>query len=109
MDKLRPGNDFDKRSGGTSEVALRVWLGFIAILGATFVPGCILYVWLYIQQVQNGYHLAKYHEEHEQLLAVQRKLRLEWTRYQDPIQLEEMGRNQFGLAPPRQDQKVLMR
>lgn len=78
-------------------------------MGITFLFTAILYVWLYIQQIQNGYKLAKLYEKHEQLLAIQRKLRLEWSRFQDPYQMEELGRQHFGLNPPRQDQRILMR
>jgi hypothetical protein len=106
---MKSSNDFDGREKKGSAKSLGGWLFITGLLGAVFVCCSILYVWLYVQQVQNGYSMAKLHEEHEQLLAVQRKLRLEWSRFQDPFQLEEMGREQFGLAPPGQDQKVLMR
>jgi len=106
---MKSSHDFDGRVEKGSGGAWGAWLFLAGILGALFVCCAIFYVWLYVQQVQNGYRTAKFYEEHEQLLAVQRKLRLESSRFQDPFQLEEMGRKQFGLAPPRQDQKVLMR
>jgi hypothetical protein len=89
--------------------ALTGWIVVISLLGVTFVLGAIFYVWLYMQQVRNGYRLAKLYEEHESLLAIERKLKLEWCRFQDPNQLEELGRARFKLAPPRQDQKILVR
>jgi hypothetical protein len=92
-----------------SRWALRTCIVLSAALGAMLTLSSIFYIWLYIQQTQNGYHLAKLHEQHEQLLVIQRKLRLEWSRFQDPSQMEELGHKQFGLAPPRQDQKILLR
>jgi hypothetical protein len=89
--------------------ALRGWIVVTSFLVVTFVGGAIFYVWLYMQQIQNGYRLAKLYEQHEALLAIERKLRLEWCRFQDPNQLEDLGRNRFGLGPPRQDQKILVR
>ncbi|MGV8073916.1 MAG: hypothetical protein AB2L11_05100 [Syntrophobacteraceae bacterium] len=77
-------------------------------LGIVFVLGAVFYIWLYIQQIQNGYRLAKLYEQNEQMLSMERKLRLEWCQFQDPYQLEELGAKQFGLAPPRQDQKILL-
>jgi len=74
-----------------------------------FLVGAIFYVWLTMQQVHNGYRLARLYEQHEALLALERKLRLEWCRFQDPNQLEDLGKNRFGLMPPRQDQKILVR
>lgn len=106
---MKSNNDFDSREEKGSGRTLVGWLFLAAVLGVVFVCCSIFYVWLYVQQLQNGYGMARLYEEHEQLLAVQRKLKLEWSRFQDPYQLEEMGRNQFGLAPPRQDQKILMR
>lgn len=109
MEAVKSNNDFDDREAKGPGKTLGAWLFLSAVLGAVFVCCSVFYVWLYVQQVQNGYRVAKFYEEHELLLAVQRKLRLEWSRFQDPFQLEEIGRKQFGLAPPRQDQKVLMR
>lgn len=109
MLSFKPGGDFDVREKDSASV--RVWCGLVvsALLGISLVTCAIFYVWLYIQQVQNGYRLAKIYEENELQCTVQRKLKLEWARFRDPNWLEEIGQNQFGLAPPRPDQKVLMR
>jgi cell division protein FtsL len=107
---LKSGNDFtaarpqDPRSGH-----VLAWLITGGVLGSVFVASAICYVWLYIQQLQNGYRLAKICEENEVHSTVQRKLRLEWSRFQDPSRLEEIGRNQFGLGPPRPDQKLVVK
>ena len=106
---MKAGDEFENREEKVNRKPLGWWLLFAGMAGMVFAFCAILYIWLYIQQVQNGYRLAKLFEEHEQLLAVQRKLKLEWCQFQDPYQLEEMGRRHFGLAPPRQDQKLLMR
>jgi hypothetical protein len=90
-------------------VRIRVWLGAAIFLGAVFVVCAVFYVWLYVEQIQNGYRLSKAYEESELLSSVQRKLTIEWSRFRDPQLLGEIGRNQFNLAPPRPDQKVVMR
>jgi cell division protein FtsB len=89
-----------------SSALIKTWTVFAGILGAGFTCGAIFYLWLYVQQTQNGYRLASLQDEYEQLISVQRKLRLEWSRFQDPHYLEERGRKEFGLNPPRSDQKV---
>ena len=109
MEKLRPGTDFEAKATRKPPGGLWVWLSLSGILGFAFVAGAIFYVWMYIQQVQNGYHLSNLREEYDKLLAIQRKLRLEWVRFEDPFKLEEVGRSQFGLNPPKSDQKFLMR
>ena len=92
-----------------SSVRIWAWFASSILLCTIFVICAIFYVWLYVQQIQNGYQLSKAYEESELLSNVQRKLTIEWSRFRDPQRLEEIGRNQFGLAPPRADQKMVMR
>lgn len=95
--------------GSKPHKSLRSWLFYSGILGVAFILFATLNVWLHIQYVQDGYRLARLQSEHEQLLAVQRKLRLEWSQLRNPSYLEKLGSEKFGLAAPRQDQKVLIR
>ena len=106
---LKSGNDYSAPEQGPPAGHVLVWLVTAGLLGSVFVVSAICYVWLYMQQLQNGYRLAKICEENEVHSTVQRKLRLEWSRFQDPSRLEELGRNQFGLGPPRPDQKLVVR
>lgn len=108
---LQPGPEKESRGGGRRWIPRQLtgWILATAFLCVSFVSGSIFFVWLTMQQVQNGYRLARLYEQHETLLALERKLRLEWCRFQDPNQLEELGRSRFGLGPPRQDQKILVR
>jgi len=109
MLSLKPSGDFNFQEKDRTSLRMGAWLISAVFLGVVFVLCAIFYVWLYVQQVQNGYRLAKIYEENEFHSTVQRKLKLEWSRFRDPYRLEEIGRSQFGLAPPRPDQKVMMR
>ncbi|NLI32567.1 MAG: cell division protein FtsL [Deltaproteobacteria bacterium] len=109
MEKLKTSNDVGCRGKGAAGNPLVKWVMLAGLLGSVFVGGSILHVWLYIQQVQEGYRLAKLYEEHEQLVVIQRKLRLELSRFQDPSLLEELGSKEFQLGPPKSDQKIIMR
>ncbi len=109
MHSMKPGSDFAFQQKGPASAHLGAWLVSAVFLGVTFVLCAIFYVWLYVEQVQDGYHLAKIYEENELHRTVQRKLKLEWSRFRDPTRLEDIGRKDFGLAPPRPDQKVLVR
>lgn len=109
MLSLKPGTDFNVREKSPAPSRIGAWLASSILLGVVFVACAIFYVWLYGQQVQNGYRLSKSYEENELHSAVQRKLKLEWSRLRDPTRLEDIGRDQFGLAPPRADQKVTIR
>ena len=104
---LESGPGFLQRT--PAQVRIEAWLATAIFLGAAFVLCAVFYVWLYVQHVENGYHLSKMCEECELLSTVQRKLTLEWTQFQDPQWLEEIGRDRFGLAPPGPGQKVVMR
>ncbi|MDR3555577.1 MAG: hypothetical protein P4L55_12545 [Syntrophobacteraceae bacterium] len=97
------------QQSGQSPARIGPWLAAAIMLGAAFVICAVFYVWLYVQHVENGYHLSKMCEECELLSTVQRKLTLEWTQFQDPQWLAQIGRDRFGLAPPGPDQKVVMR
>jgi hypothetical protein len=106
MERLKSASDVENTPKHPSTAGLKALVSIAGVLGIVFVLGAILYVWVYVQQVQNGYRLAGLYEEHEQLIRVQRKLHLEWSRFQDPHHLQELGRKEFGLNPPRADQKM---
>src|SRR5208337_842550 len=106
---MKPESDFNFQHKHSTPVSMWAWLASAVFLGAVFVTCAVFYVWLYVQQVQNGYRLSKSYEECELYGTVQRKLTIEWSRFRDPQRLGEIGQNQFGLAPPRPDQKVVMR
>ena len=106
---MKPASDPSFRQRAPGHVRMWAWLASAIILGVVFVTCAIFYVWLYVQQIQNGYRLSKIYEESELLSTVQRKLTIEWSRFRDPQRLGEIGQNQFSLAPPRPDQKVVMR
>jgi hypothetical protein len=109
METHKVGTDFEVPRKGPRGAGTTGWLFLCGILGVSLLVLAIFYVWIYVQQVQSGYKLAKLYEQHDKLLAVQRKLRLEWSRFEDPTKLEEIGRERYGLAPPRPDQKLLAR
>ncbi len=106
---MKPGGRFNTQRKISAFAHMWNWLAVVVLLGVFSVGCSVFYVWLYVQQVQNGYRLSKIAEEMELHSTVQRKLKLEWSRFRDPSRLEEIGRNQFGLAPPRPDQKILVR
>jgi hypothetical protein len=87
-------------------IKLQKWLVLTGLLGMTLIFFGIFYIWLQNQQVQYGYRIAHLQREHEQLLAIQRKLHLEWVRLHEPSYLEKLGRQQLGLAPPLKGQKL---
>jgi hypothetical protein len=106
MQRLKSDSDIEDTLQRPSSLGLKALVLLAGAFGAVFTLGAVFYVWLYVQQVQNGYRLSSLYDEYEQLVTVQRKLRLEWSRFQDPHHLEELGRKEFGLSPPKSDQKL---
>lgn len=107
--KVKSSGSDQGRTTSKSRGSLRKWLFYSAILGAVFILFATLNVWLHIQYIQDGYSLARLQSAHEELVSVRRKLRLEWSQLRNPSYLERLGSEEFGLAAPRQDQKVLIR
>ncbi|HBZ55556.1 MAG TPA: hypothetical protein DEO88_09130 [Syntrophobacteraceae bacterium] len=90
-------------------VSLRLWTIWLVVVGIWFIVGATIYVWLQVERVHLGYQLAELQSRQEQQLSSQRKLQLEYNRWREPFHLEELGRQQFGLAPARDSQRVVTR
>ena len=86
----------------------RRWSLLASALGVVLLLFAVLYVWLRVQQVKDGYALARYQAEYREQYDLHRKLELEWSSLHDPSYLEQLGRNRFGLKPPQADQQFLM-
>lgn len=106
MQRVKSDDAFDEDVPRSSSLGVKALVSLAAALGTVFLLGAVFQVWLYVQQVQNGYRLSSLHADYEQLVTVQRKLRLEWSRFQDPHHLEELGKREFGLSPPKPEQKI---
>ncbi len=89
--------------------SFRKWLFCAGVLGLMMLSLAIASVWLHIRFVQDGYTLASLQAEHERLLTVRRKLRLEWSQLCDPSYLEKLGSEKHGLAAPKPNQKLILR
>lgn len=108
MTTPQTAKDFEGSKNVPSWVKLQKWLVLSGLLGATLIFFGVFYVWLQLQQVQYGYRIAHLQKEYEELLDVQRKLHLEWSRLHEPARLEEIGRKSLGLAPPLQKQRLFV-
>lgn len=107
--QLKSDEESDSDNSHSIPTGLKFWCFLAAVLGVLLILNALSNIWVHVQQVQNGYYLAHLHNEAERLINVERKLRLEWSRFQDPYHLEELGRKDFGLSPPRPEQKIMMK
>ncbi len=99
MDQSPTNDPLKKVTTALKAIPPRKGLFLLSVLGGLFVILSVFYVWLYVQQVQFNYRLAHLYQQQELLLETQRKLRLEWARFEDPYLLEELSRERFGLSP----------
>ncbi len=90
----------------SSRAIVKGWLTLAGALGIMLVCLSIFFVWLRVQQLQDGYRLAKIDQEYGEVASAQRKLNLEWNRLQDPYYLEQLAKERFAMNPPRKDQRV---
>lgn len=108
MESSQLDQNLSKVKNALREITPRGALVLLTVLGVAFILLSVCYIWLYVQQVQFSYRLAGLYQEQELLLETQRKLKLEWARFEDPYLLEELGRDRFRLAPPMRERKFTM-
>ncbi len=90
-------------------ISSRNALYLLVLLAFCFVSLSLFHVWLHVKQTQFNYRLARLYHQNELLLETQRKLRLEWTRFEDPYLLEKMSREMFDLMPAAQARRFVLR
>lgn len=81
-------------------------LGIGVFVAGPVVAAALFYVWTHITTVSLGYALSEAGESHRKLLERNRALRIEAAALRAPDRLEKLGRERFGLTPPKTEQVV---
>ncbi len=68
----------------------------------------LLYVWLRLQVLNQGYALSTTTKLQQRLEQEQRELRLELATLTSPERLEAMARQRLGLRPPEKGQVIVL-
>ncbi len=111
MAKERITNDSDAKAfiQALGAISSRKALYLLVLLVFCFVSLSLFHVWLHVRQTQFNYRLARLYHQNELLLETQRKLRLEWTRFEDPYLLEKMSREVFEFMPVVDARRFVLR
>jgi cell division protein FtsL len=92
-----------KEKGGYS-----LWL-IIVFLLAFLVPGTLVYVWLNVQTVSLSYDIAKAQRQKQELLEINKKLRIQLANLKSPERIEGVALTKLGLRPPEKGQIELLK
>jgi cell division protein FtsL len=92
-----------KDKGGHS-----LWI-ITAFLFAFLVPGILVYVWLNVQTVSLSYDIAKAQKQKQELLEINKKLRIQLANLKSPERIESVALTKLGLRPPEKGQIELLK
>ena len=83
-------------------------LWWLVAVVATLVLGLVLYAWPHLQVRQVDSDRVRMSREREQLVEVNRKLRLERATLLDLRRVETIARRDLGLAPPAPEKLIVV-
>jgi cell division protein FtsL len=92
-----------KEKGGYS-----LWVVIIFLL-AFLVPGILVYLWLSVQTVSVSYDIARAQKQKQELLEINKKLRIQLANLKSPERIEMVALNKLGLRPPEKGQIELLK
>jgi cell division protein FtsL len=76
---------------------------------AFFVPGLLAYVWLNVQTVNLSYDIARAQKQKQELLEINKKLRIQLANLKSPERIEGVALSKLGLRPPEKGQIELLK
>jgi cell division protein FtsL len=82
---------------------IAIWVVLMVMLLAQ----ALVYTWCRVQYVRTGYEITEATEEHQQLIELHRKLKLEEARLRSPERIMHIAR-QRGLVMPDSKQVVVV-
>jgi len=79
------------------------------ILITLFICSLIFFVWSRLQITYLGYQISQANNKQEQLLNLNKKLKLEVASLKSLSRIENIAKNQLGLVNPKPHQMVFMK
>lgn len=80
----------------------------LILLMTALITCSLFYVWSRIKVIEKGYRLGELRQQQSELQETYNNLSLEAATLRSPQRLEQIGRKQFGLIPPREDQVIFL-
>ncbi len=75
---------------------------------AIFIGQLFLYTWCRVQCIQIGYEISQETDNHEKLITLQNKLRIELASLKSPERIAKISKGSLGLAMPTQEQIIII-
>ncbi|MFH2013076.1 MAG: cell division protein FtsL [Pseudomonadota bacterium] len=84
-------------------------LGMSLIVAGILVFSSLFYVWPHIQSVNLGYEISQANRERNELLQMNRKLKLEIAALTSPYHVEDIAKKELRLTSPKVNQLVVLK
>jgi len=82
---------------------------YIIVLMVFFVPGVLVYIWLNVQTTNLSYDIARAQKQKQELLEINKKLRIQLANLKSPERIEGVALTKLGLRPPERGQIELLK
>ncbi len=85
-------------------------LVFVALMITLVFIGCSLfYVWAHHQVITLGYEISQAAQDEQELLKLNKKLRLELAGLKSPARIEGKAVKEFGFIKPQKEQIIIVK
>ncbi len=91
-----------KRKSSWKPESTGIWVVFIVV----FIAELFFYTWCRVQYVQTGYDISKETGNHKELIALNKKLKIELASLKSPERIAEIARQELDLVMPKADQMI---
>lgn len=91
-----------KRKGSGKPESTGIWVIFIVV----FIAELFFYTWCRVQYVRSGYDISKKTGNHKELIALNKKLKIELASLKSPERIAEIARQELDLVMPKADQMI---
>lgn len=78
---------------------------FWVLILTVFICQMLIHTWSRMQCVRIGYEISRETENHQKLLEIQNRLKIEIARLRSPERISKIARSKLELVTPSPDQK----
>lgn len=83
-------------------------LGLWILIMMLFMAELLLFTWGRVQCVRLGYDIAREETRQQDLMALQRNLKIELAHLKSPERIANIAKNQLGLSIPTPEQLIII-
>jgi cell division protein FtsL len=98
---MKENGDSGKRGKGHTFKILAFWIFMLTV----FICQLLVYTWSRVQCVRIGYEISREMENHQKLMEIQNRLKIEAARLRSPERISKIARSKLELVIPSPDQK----